>query len=104
MPIMVGFMNCYDFYDFWKAVATAFLEILKIPMVNFEIHSLYLFKNFVFQGHKFVLHKVKFRLQTEIFFGFASVTQILCLSHKFYAATIPEGANLLQHDIHDFTC
>ena len=50
MPILVRFMTFCDFYDLQKAVATAFIGIFKIPMVNFEIHylSFHLFKNFCF--------------------------------------------------------
>ena len=49
MLILARFMHFCDFHDFWKAVATAFLGILKIPTVNFEIYCLfYLFKNFCF--------------------------------------------------------
>ena len=46
MPILARFTNCFDFCDFRKAVETVFLEISKIPTVNFEIHSFsfYLFK------------------------------------------------------------
>ena len=36
------FTNFCDFYDFRKAVETAFLGISKIPTVNFEIHSFFL--------------------------------------------------------------
>ena len=50
MPILARFTNFCDFHDFRKAVATAFLEVSKIPMVHFEIHSfsVHLFKNFCF--------------------------------------------------------
>ena len=50
IPILVRFTNFCDFHDFWKAVATAFLGISKIPMVNFEIKSFsfYLSKKFCF--------------------------------------------------------
>ena len=48
MPILTRFTNFCDFHDFRKAVATAFLGISKIPTVNFEINSSYLFKNFCF--------------------------------------------------------
>ena len=43
MPILARLTNFYDFYDFRKAVATAFLGISKIPIVNVEIHSFLLF-------------------------------------------------------------
>ena len=47
MQILARFTNFRNFYDFWKAVATAILRISKIPMVNVEIHSFsfYSFKN-----------------------------------------------------------
>ena len=50
MLAWAGFTNFCDFYDFRKAVATAFLGISKIPTVNFEIHSFscYLLKKFCF--------------------------------------------------------
>ena len=50
MPILARFTDFCDFYDFRKAVATAFLGISKIPIVNFEIHSFsfHLLKNFCF--------------------------------------------------------
>ena len=45
------FTNFCDFYDFRKAVATAFLGISKIPTVNFEIHSFLLFvQKFLFSS------------------------------------------------------
>ena len=43
MLILAQFTNFCDFYDFWKAVATVFLRVSKIPMVNVEIHSFFLF-------------------------------------------------------------
>ena len=39
MQILARYTNFCDFYDFWKAVATASLRISKIPMVNLEICS-----------------------------------------------------------------
>ena len=39
MPISARFTNFCGFHDFRKAVAIAFIEISKIPTVNFEIHS-----------------------------------------------------------------
>ena len=50
MPVLARFTDFCDFHDFRKAVATAFLGILKIPTVNFEIHSFsfYPLKNFCF--------------------------------------------------------
>ena len=42
MHILARFTNFCDFYDFWKAVATAFLRISEIPMVNVEIHFFFL--------------------------------------------------------------
>ena len=50
MPVLARFTNFCDFHDFRKAVATAFVGISKIPMVNFEINSFsfHLFKNFCF--------------------------------------------------------
>ena len=71
MSILARFMNFCDFYDFRKTVAIAFVGISKIPMVNFEIHSLFVLKIFVFQSHKFVPRKIGFREQTERFFGCA---------------------------------
>ena len=61
MPVLARFTNFCDFNDFRKAVATAFLLIQKISTVNFEINSFcfYLFKNFVFQCHKFVPREVE---------------------------------------------
>ena len=48
MPVLASFTNFCDFHDFVKAVATAFLQISKIPTVDFEINSFNLFKNFCF--------------------------------------------------------
>ena len=39
MPILDRLTNVCNFYDFRIAIATAFLGILNIPTVNFEIHS-----------------------------------------------------------------
>ena len=72
MQILARFTNFCDFYDFWKAVATAFLRISKTPMVNVEIR----FCSFLFV-QKFLSpsvtnlcpRKVEFRVQTERFFG-----------------------------------
>ena len=44
MPILARFTNFRNFYDFRKAVATAFLVILKILTVNFQLHSLFVQK------------------------------------------------------------
>ena len=51
MSTLARFTDFCDFHDLRGAVATAFLAILKIPTVNFGIHSFsfYLFKNFCFQ-------------------------------------------------------
>ena len=71
MQILARFTNLCHFYDFWKAVATAYLRISKIPVVNVEIHSfsfIYL-KISVSQSHKSVPRKVEFRVQNERFFG-----------------------------------
>ena len=59
MPILARFTNFYDFYDFRKAVATAFLGISKIPTVNVEIHSFSFIcsKISVSQCHRFVPRK-----------------------------------------------
>ena len=48
MPILTSFTIFSHFHDFRKAVATAFLQMKKIPTVNFVINSFYLFKNFCF--------------------------------------------------------
>ena len=62
--------NFCDFYDFRKAIATAFLQVSIIPMVKVEIYSFYfyLFKN-LSPSVKSVPRKVEFRVQTERFFG-----------------------------------
>ena len=50
MPILARFTNFCDFHDFRKPVANAHLEISKIPTVNFEIHSPFVYsKIFVVQ-------------------------------------------------------
>ena len=65
MPIFVRFTNFCDFYDFRKAVATEFIGIYKILMINVEIHS------FFFLFVQFVPHIVELRVQTEKFFSYA---------------------------------
>ena len=49
-PILARFTNFLIFNGFQKDVATEFLRISKIPVVEFEIYtfSCYLFKNFCF--------------------------------------------------------
>ena len=44
MPILARFTNFCDFHEFWMAVATAFLGISKIPVIYFEINSLFVQK------------------------------------------------------------
>ena len=63
--LKVRFTNFCDFYDFRKAVATAFLGIYKIPTINVEIHS------FFFLFVQFVPSIVEFRVQTEKIFSYA---------------------------------
>ena len=43
MPVLVRFTTSCDFHNFHKAVPTAFLRISKIPSINFEINSFFLF-------------------------------------------------------------
>ena len=73
MPILVRFIHFSDFYDFHKAVATAFLEISKISTVNFAIHSLscYLFKNFCPLVTQICTMQSYIQGKTERFFSYA---------------------------------